>query len=123
MTPADKDIQNLSDRLGLIGPIHFPQDWGICNANAGRTGEFIQVCRSEELTTPQQYAMGELVLASMNEALEDGVTDAELVSKFKKFMTLDLHGLASQIRYWASLANGEEFPISGLIERELMTST
>ena len=67
--------------------------------------------------------MGELVLASMNEALEDGVADAELVSKFKTFLTLDLHGLAAQIRYWASLMDVEEFPLIGLIERELMTST
>ena len=120
MTLADKDIQDLSDRLGLI---YSPQDWGICNANADRTGEFIQVCHTDALTAPQQYVMGELVLASMNEALEDGVADAELVNKFKTFLTFDLHGLAPQIRYWASLTNSEEFPISGLIERELITST
>ena len=120
MTPADKDIQDLSDRLGLI---YSPQDWGICNANADRTGEFIEVCRSEELTAPQQYAMGELVLASMNEALEDGVADAELVNKFKTFLTLNLHGLAAHIRYWASLRNVEEFPITGFIKRELLTTT
>ncbi len=120
MTPADKDIQDLSDRLGLP---YEPQDWGICNANADRTGEFIQVCSTEELTPPQQYAMGELVLASMNDALVDGVADAELVGQFKAFLTSDLYGLARQIRYWASLTNVDEFPLAGLLERELMTAT
>ena len=118
MTPADKDIQELSDRLGLV---HYQQDWGICNADAGRVGEFIQVGRSGGLTPPQQYAMVELVLASMNEALADGADRAELVSDFNGFLTLGLHGLEPQIRYWASLPDGEEFPLAGLLGREFAT--
>ena len=119
MTPADEDIRELSDRLGLLD---YRQDWGICNADAGRTGEFIRVCHTGELTLSQQYAMGELVLASMNDALADGVADAELVGKFKAFLTLNLHGLAPQIRYWSALTNAEEFPLSGLLGRELVAS-
>ena len=116
MNPADKHIQELSDRLGLV---HYQQDWGICNADAGRVGEFIQVCRSGGLTPPQQYAMVELVLASMNEALSVGADHAEHVSDFSGFLTLCLHGLEPQIRYWASLPDDEEFPLSAVLERQL----
>lgn len=117
MTPADKDIRELTERLGLR---YERQDWGICNANPGRTAEFIQVCRTGALTLPQQYAMGELVLASMNEAIAIGTADEDLVGKFKSFLTLDLHGLAPQIQYWASLADPEEFPLVELLGRELV---
>ena len=69
MNTPEKDIQDLSERLGLV---YHRQDWGICNADASRVAEFVQVCRTGGLTPPQQYAMGELVLASMNEALVEG---------------------------------------------------
>jgi hypothetical protein len=120
MTTADKDIQVLSDQLGLV---NYPQDWGICNADANRIGEFIQVCRTGNLTPPQQYVMAELVLASMNESLVDGAANAELIGKFKTFLELGLHGLTPQIRYWASLTNREEFPLSGLLVSEKIPNT
>ncbi len=96
MTTADQDIQTLTDQLGLT---NVRQDWGICNADAGRVEEFIRVCRTGGLTQPQQYAMCDLVLASMNEALVDGTTDEELFGQFKTFLTLHLHGMAAQVHY------------------------
>jgi hypothetical protein len=118
MAPADKDLQDLTDRLGLI---FHRQDWGICNADAGRVREFIRLCRTAELTPPQQYAMTELVLASMNEALAEGTADDALLGEFKAFLTLNLHGLPQQIRYWASLTSPKEFPLSDLLGQEAMT--
>jgi hypothetical protein len=117
MNPADKDIRELSDRLGLV---YYEQDWGICNANAGRLGDFLQTCRTGGLTPPQQYAMVELVLASMNEALAGGADDARIVRDLDAFVGMGLHGLDPQIRYWASLPDGEEFPLAGLLGRELL---
>ena len=117
MTTADQDIQDLTARLGVA---YHRQDWGICNADANRVGEFIRVCQTGKLTPPQQYAMGELVLASMNDALVEGAADAELISEFEAFLKLRLHGLAPQIRYWSSLTDAEEFPLSGLLGRQLV---
>ncbi len=114
MTAADQDIRDLTDRLGLVD---HRQDWGIGNADAHRVGEFIQCCRTKGLTDPQQYALGELVLASMNEALADGLVNGELTRHFEDFLTLNLHGLAAQIRYWASLPDFEEFPVAALLNR------
>lgn len=117
MTTADQDIQDLTARLGVA---YERQDWGICNADASRVGAFIRVCQTENLTPPQQYAMGELVLASMNDALLDGVTDSQLIGEFGAFLKLHLHGLALQIRYWSSLTDAEEFPLSNLLEQQLV---
>ena len=119
MTAADEEIQDLTDRLGLTNE---RQDWGICNADAGRTSEFIRVCRAELLTPVQQYAMVELVLASMNEALADGVADKELLSEFRAFLTLNLHGIDPQLRYWSSLVDADEFPLAALLGKELATA-
>ena len=40
--------------------------------DAGRVGEFLRAARGGGLSRPQQYVLGELVLASVNEALADG---------------------------------------------------
>jgi len=112
MTSADRDIQDLTDQLGLT---FYKQDWGICNADARRVAEFIRICRTRKLTRTQQYEMGELVLASMNEALLDRIEDEGLVSEFQDFLTRDLDGLPEEIRYWASLSDVEEFPLSLLL--------
>src|SRR5271170_4960642 len=100
MTAADKDIQALSDKLTLL---YERQDWGIINADATRVGEFIQFCRNAKLAPAQQFAMGELVLASMNEARADGTANANLLNEFRLFLQSNFHGLPQQIKYWASL--------------------
>ena len=112
MTPADADVRSLSERLGL--PFE-PQDWGIANADAVRVREFVGVCRTASLTPPQQYAMAELVLASMNEALAQGVADDDVTKQFREFLTLELCGLSGQVRYWAGLADRVEFPLAALL--------
>ena len=118
MTAAE-EVRELSDRLGLVD---HRQDWGISNADAARTGEFIRICRTQPLSKSQQYAMVELVLASMNEALADGPVAPDLGAAFDDFLTLDLHGLSAQVRYWAALADGSEFPIADLLARAASTA-
>ena len=119
MTAADQEIRDLTERLGLIDQ---RQDWGIANADGRRVGEFIQVCRAGGLSAPQQYAMAELVVASMNEALVDGLVDEKLADAFADFLALELLGLPAQVRYWASLPDGAEFPIAGLMAKAATTA-
>ena len=112
MKSADEEIQQLSDRLGLT---NHRQDWGISNADPGRVEEFIRLARTEDLTGPQQYVVGELVLASMNEALVEDLTTEALIAEFHQFLALDLRELPAQVRCWAGLSDNAEFPIAGLL--------
>jgi hypothetical protein len=106
---ADQQIQQLSELLGLK---EEPQDWGIINADPTRVLEFIRFCETTALTPVQQYVMGELVLASMNDALLDGMADAPTVAAFKRFLTGNFYELPTHIRYWSSLTNADEFPLA-----------
>ena len=115
----NEEIQDLTDQLGLI---NHSQDWGIANADARRVVEFIHVCRVQKLSLSQQYAVAELVLASMNEALVEGLDDGDLLAKFDDFLMLELHELPDQIRYWGSLTDdAEEFPVANLLGKVLST--
>ncbi len=98
-------IRNLSQTLNLV---EAPQDWGITNSDPARVGEFLHFCESVPLTAAQQFAMGELVLASMNDALVEG---ADGVDYLERFLALGLLGLPQHVRYWSSL-DDEEFPIA-----------
>ncbi len=106
---ANREIQTLSQTLKLADG---PQDWGIMNSDPSRIEEFIRFRETAPLTSAQQFAMGELVFASMNDALIEGIA----VDDLERFLGLELHGLLWHVRYWSSLG-GEEFPIAALLRR------
>ncbi len=110
---ANREILTLARELKLKDE---PQDWGIINSDPSRVNEFIRFRETADLTPAQQYALGELVFASMNDALEEDVADDNLVDLFERFLASDLHGLPAQIKYWSSL-DEEEFPIATLLHR------
>ncbi len=110
---ADTELDTLTRALNLVNE---RQDWGIVNSDPSRVEEFLRFCETEPLTPSQQFAMGELVIASANDALEEGIADDGLVDHFERFLASGLHGLPSHVRYWASL-DEEEFPIATLLRR------
>ena len=112
MTPDD-EIEQLSTKLGLMNE---KQDWGIANADFARTDEFIRCALEANLTLAQQYAMTELVLASVNEAMLEGRFTQELKSSFSVFLRSELHGLPDQIRYWSKLSDHREFPLASFLK-------
>lgn len=113
---ARAEIQTLTDVLRLSDS---PQDWGIVNSDPSRAEEFIRFCETAELTPSQQWGMGELVFASMNDALEAGIITPQLVEAFEGFLASGLHGLPWHLRYWSSLRSSpeDEFPIVALLQR------
>lgn len=116
---ADQQILSLSEELGLK---YERQDWGIVNADAARVVEFIRFCEKTKLTAVQQYALGELVLASMNETLLENRADEETLREFRRFLTSNIYGLSAHIHYWASLADSDEFPLAALLKQSIALS-
>src|SRR4051812_27831883 len=99
MTP-DEEIQQLSETLGLAAE---KQDWGIINADAKRVSEFISFALHTRRPQVQEYALVELVLASINESMLDSLFTLALEDLFLSFLSSELFGLASQLPYWAKL--------------------
>lgn len=97
----------------------FPQDWGICNADSNRVGEFIKIFLNHEAENPWEWEeLADLVFESANEAILDERLSIEdekaiifLVSEFKnKFQ--------KQLDYWTEIGNTDRdrFPVVKLIE-------
>jgi hypothetical protein len=113
MSPEDRQILELSTALGLE---YQRQDWGIINANPDRVMEFLQFCEASTLTPAQEYAMVELILASMNALLTKEKLKPETVSAFSQFLGKQHNGLSTQLDYWSALNNDSgEFPIIELL--------
>ena len=108
-------MSELSRSLRLVDE---PQDWGIFNSDPSRVEEFLRFCELETLTSVQQFAVGELVLASLNDAMLDQTADDRwLAEQFDRLLALDLHEIRQHIRYWSSL-NGEDVPIGAFLRRQ-----
>jgi hypothetical protein len=88
------------------------QDWGICNSDAGRVLEFIEFYEKHTMLHPYEpEALAELIIASFDDALRDGVSDEAQLQAFVAFVRTHSGEFPSQHRYWSSL-DPAEFPVS-----------
>lgn len=110
----DDEQRVLTEALSLVPE---PQDWGIVNASGSRLYDFIDFFVAHpELTRAQRFWMGELILASANEALlEGGLLDERLES----FVETNREWIVVAMEYWTNLESGAEFPLSGWLRRHL----
>jgi hypothetical protein len=112
-TEADNLVQELSRDLGLAYEL---QDWGIINADPTRVREFINYFNKQALASTQRLEMGELIIASMNEAMLENSVDRETLQDFEAFIRNNEVELELKIQYWARLKCKDEFPVSPLIQ-------
>ena len=110
---AFAELETLSQTLGLINE---PQDWGIVNSDPNRAEEFMLYAHRSPITFAQQYAIVELVLSSVNDAMTEGLFSPEMQCSFEKFLDSDLHGLGIQINYWKNLNSEDEYPVSKFLK-------
>jgi hypothetical protein len=115
---ANYDLHVLSRALGL----HFErQDWGIINADAGRTKEFIYFYEAHpDLSPTQKFELGELIIASANEILcSHGLIDEQLLH----FLTKNGHSFKSHVEYWKNLKDISQFPIGEWLRKYISEPT
>ena len=105
---AADGLLQLCQELGLQ---YEPQDWGIINADSDRLSEFIEFYESHpNLIASQKFELGELILASANEAL---VSNCRLEQRLTSWITTNRSELEHHIQYWKSLTDVTEFPLAG----------
>lgn len=104
MKSPDELVIELCDALALK---YEAQDWGIVNADATRVEEFIRYYETTRLEETQAYEVFELILASLNAALDEKLAIAP-----STWMFVERPGkvFPAQIDYWSSLSE-TEFPI------------
>lgn len=109
---ADELLREMSDKLGLA---YEPQDWGITNADGNRLEEFLVFFRQEGLQPTQRFELADLILASANERLLDGL-DVEIDSLMALVREHE-EAFAHHVEYWTGLADEKEFPLSRVLRR------
>ncbi len=109
---ADELLREMSDKLGLT---YEPQDWGLINADGNRLDEFVIFLRREELRPTQQFELADLILASANERLLEGL-NVEITS-LKMLAHKHDRAFSHHVEYWSGLDNEEEFPLAGLLRQ------
>lgn len=104
MKNPDELVIELCDALALK---YEAQDWGIVNADATRVEEFVRYYETTRLEETQAYEVFELILASLNAALDE---DLEIDRSAWIFVEKLGRVFPAQIDYWSSLSESE-FPI------------
>ncbi len=111
--PSPKELlEQLSVQLGLR---YESQDWGIQNADPDRLEEFLRFYETAPLAPTQRFEMGELVLASANDALVRGRVDPSRLRELKNFVTRNRANLQPHLAYWAALTPATEFPLAAVL--------
>jgi hypothetical protein len=113
MKSPDEFVKELCRVLNLR---YEAQDWGIVNADATRAEEFIRYYEGTRLEKTQAYEVFELILASLNAALEEELEVGHII---QEFVAKHRNDFPAQVDYWSSLT-GAEFPIGESL-RQLLT--
>jgi hypothetical protein len=94
------------------------QYWGIVDADGERLAEFIQFYEAHtELSAAQKDQLGELILASANDAVGRG--EAALPAALRPFLTRHRSDFEPHIEYWYTLHDGEKFPFAEWLRAHL----
>lgn len=96
----------------------FEQDWGICNADSARVGEFIRFFLSHEAVDPWEWEeLADLVFESANDAIREGLLTDEQEMQIVSIVTEHKDKFPNQLEYWLAFGNESEYPVKKLIQR------
>ena len=104
----------VGEELGL----KYPGGGAIENSEGTRVKEFINYISQEGLVFRTKYTLLELVLASMNDAIVDGIANCEVHGIFYKYIKPILNDdrYYPHIPYWISIKSKEDYPVGLLLE-------
>jgi hypothetical protein len=81
----------------------FSQDWGIANADPGRIDEFLRFYESCTRSPSEHEALAELLLQSINEALEANILSEIQRERVVTFLRTHSREFPRQLPYWSAL--------------------
>lgn len=103
-------LRQLSVKLNVS---YETQDWGIINADGKRTKEFIDFFyEHSEVHSTLRYELFELIIASFNEVILEGINESKLDKSFVDFISTNKNVALFQpiLNYWLRISD-EEFPV------------
>ena len=107
------------ERLSLLYNLYpIEQDWGICNANGDRVGEFIDIFLNHKEEDPWEWEeLADLVFQSTNNAIKNGSLTEE--QKIQVILIVAEHKdkFPNQLKYWLDFSNEIDYPVKKLINK------
>jgi hypothetical protein len=96
----------------------FEQDWGICNSNGERVGDFITLFLKHEEEDPWEWEeLADLVFESANDAIENGTLTDEQEAQVILIVAEHKEKFPNQLKYWLEFSNEIDYPVKKLISR------
>ena len=88
----------------------YDQDWGICNSDSSRLGEFLEYYRINQVQHPwEPEALAELIFQSAEDAVHAGELSKTLQSELIEFISNNSEQFPLTAAYWADLEQDEWF--------------
>ena len=118
-TPYTRNVRELSSALRLP---EAAQDWAIIVADPMRVAEFCRFLDSRPDIDPLgRSLLLELILASLNEAMELDIAPAALLDQCETVLRHHAPDHPSTVSYWAGLqaTKTDPFPVAGWMRRVL----
>jgi hypothetical protein len=113
------DLGEISKQLGLKDMSH----WGIINSDGNRVVEFIKFIKEKgHIDFRIQYCFVELIIASMNDAINEGKADFVVQIRFYEYIKpiLNDNRYYPYVLYWISIKSKEKYPVGFLLEKYIM---
>ena len=108
-------IAKLSADLGL--PEH-QQDWGICNSDPRRIGEFIAYYMRNKCDDEwEPEALAELIFQSAEDAAEEGLLTDQVKRAFLDWVAKKSSDFPTTFAYWKAL-DPAEWRVAGLLNQK-----
>jgi hypothetical protein len=105
-------LERLSKQLSLIP---HSQDWGICNADANRLGEFLDFYDSHVPEDPYELELlAELILQSAEDAMVADELEKSVLLRLIKFVADHGQDFPDTLEYWSELEE-DDWQIPALI--------
>lgn len=98
--PQRKSIDKLSQRLNLATDPYM-QDWEVELADGTRASEFVAAYDAADLDDDDRFALMALVIASVDDAIDQGFDIAKTWSRVVQLLRRDGRLHASTMKYWS----------------------
>lgn len=107
------------ERLSQLYKLYpFEQDWGICNANGERVGEFINIFLNHSAEHPWEWEeLADLVFESANDAIQEGTLTDEQEAQIIFIVAEHKDKFPNQLAYWLGFSNEVDYPVKKIISK------
>lgn len=125
--PTPEAVRHLTAALGLPPEFATSQDWDLFVASVERLPEYVEYYVQAQLDDDARFALMQLILASLDEALAENRASPELVADVQRLLRENMALHAPTVRRWSLVGREDEiedeFPVTPYMKRLMLESS